>query len=685
MLVSLNWIRSLISCDAETDEIARKLTDRGLTVDAITTHGDDTVLELDIPANRPDCLGHLGVAREVAAGFGLPAPAPETASPSADCNVGVEIDDPVGCPRFTASVVRGIHVSPSPRWVVDRLEACGLRSVNNVVDASNLVMLETGNPIHFYDLARVQGGLLRVRRAEAGERLTTLDEIERELTPEMLVIADGGRAVGLAGVMGGGDTEIREDTVDVLIEAAFFDPPTIRRTARKLGLHTDASHRFERGANRDGVLAAQHMARRLLAELAGGKPDLALRDHHPEPAEPQRLELRAARVATLLGYRPEPAEIRHALESVGLAPEETAEGIWTVTVPSWRVDLLREADLVEEVARDLGYERVPAMRGEPERLPIGSRQRAADQIEERARDLLAHLGFHEAVSYAMIGPDEDAPFVHGETPAGIPLSNPLAEPLSSLRRSILPGLLRALDRNQRRGTRDVRLFELGHVFHDRSTGLPLEPARLALVWSGASEPTHWSAPVRDVGLADIAGLVESVISGVTRQPAPERHKLEGIDGFHPAVSTAWLRPDGSRLAWAGELHPSVRDALDLPAGVSMAEIEIGKLAGSRGGPSQYEPIPRFPSPARDLSLVLDAGVRFADIVEAVEKVPAPAPAEVALIDRYAGAPLEQGQVSLTVRLSLHPRERTLTDEETESYRSGVVQRLEGLGGIRLRD
>ncbi len=684
MLVSLDWIRSLISCDAETDEISRKLTDRGLTVDAVTRHGEDTVLELDIPANRPDCLGHVGVAREIAAGFGLPAPAPESASPSADGSAVVEIDDLAGCPRFTASVVRGIKVTPSPRWVVDRLEACGLRSVNNVVDASNLVMLETGNPIHFYDLARVQGGMLRVRRAEEGERLTTLDDIERELSADMLVIADGARAVGLAGVMGGAETEIREDTVDVLVEAAYFDPHTVRRTARKLGLHTDASHRFERGADRNGVLAAQHLARRLLTELAGGKPDLELRDLHPESVSPVERSLRASRVATLLGYRPEPSEIKKALEAVGLRPEETEEGVWNTTIPSWRVDLLREADLVEEVARDLGYDRIPAMRGEPERLPIGSRQRVADQAEERARDLLAHLGFHEAVSYAMIGPGEDEAFVAPETPAPIPLSNPLAEPLSALRRSALPGLLKALDRNVRRGTRDVRLFEIGHVFHDRSTGLPLEPARLAIVWSGASAPVHWSASVPDVGLSDLAGIVEAVISGVTRNPAPPRAPQSGIDAFHPAISAAWIAED-TPVAWAGELHPAVRDRLDLPAGIFIAEIEIGKLAAGRPGPAQYRPIPRFPSPARDLSLVLDAGVRFADIRAAVESVPSPAPSTVDLIDRYAGAPLEEGQVSLTVRLSLHPSERTLTDEETEGYRAKVVQRLEQVGGIRLRD
>jgi len=688
MLISLAWLRSLCPLEADADEVARVLTARGLTVDAVQPLGDDVALELDVPANRPDCLGHRGVARELSAALGLPAledSTPPDPGPRA-CGelVSVQIDDPRGCPRYAARVVRGVRVAPSPPWVVRRLETCGLRSVNNVVDASNLVLLELGNPIHFFDLSLVPEGRIVVRFARRGERLMTLDGEPRELLDDDLVIADRERPIALAGVMGGADTEIGQETTDVLIEAAAFRPATIRATARRLGLRTEASHRFERGVDPGAVPAAQALAVRWLSELAGGTPVPGMVDVHPGAAARPRVRVREQRIHRLLGYLPSGDEIRAALEPLGLSPRfDESEGCWEVEVPSWRMDLEREADLVEEVGRHLGYDRIPqsahsgtALRVEP--------SRAALAVEEQARDAAAALGFNEAFCYAMIGDGEDDAFVENGVPAGIALSNPIAEPMSHLRRSLVPGLLQAASRNLRRGAADVRLFEVGRVFVERGAGrLPSEPLRLGLVWCGAREPAHWSRPARAVGLPEVAGAAEFVLTAL-RPALATSPAAGGPAGVHPGQSLRWAAAGGQRLGYCGAVHPRVRAVYDLPAGVFVAELDLDPLIDAPSAAPQHTPLPRFPAAQRDLSLVVPEHVSFAEIRTALETVAPPAPVEWEVIDRYVGKPLAAGESSITVRVVLSPTERTLTDDEIESYRAGLAGVLEQRLGIRLR-
>ena len=361
MLISLRWLRELVPATAEAAEIGRRLTARGLTVDAVTVEDDDTVFDVDVPANRPDALGHLGIAREVAASFGLEL-TPRSSGPVADAPLSaVAVTLPASdlCGRYTARVVRGVTVGPSPAWVVSRLAACGIRSINNVVDASNLVLLELGQPVHFFDLETLNGPAIRVRRANPGESLRTLDGIDRTLTPGMLVIADDARAVALAGVIGGAATEIRAATTDVLVEAAWFSPASVRATAQAFGLSTDASQRFERGCDPEAPPLAQDLAAHLLARLAGGTAAAGRIDVRPSPAVVRTLTVRMARAARMLGYAPSMDEAVGALGAVGLAPTVRGDEI-DVTVPSWRVDLEREADLVEEIGRHLGYDRIPS-------------------------------------------------------------------------------------------------------------------------------------------------------------------------------------------------------------------------------------------------------------------------------------------------------------------------------------
>ena len=688
MLVSLAWLRALVPFEQTAEEAAEVLTARGLTVDSVSAVGDDTVLELDVPANRPDCLGHLGVARELAAALGgcLTAPGTAPAGEGAPVHeqVQVRIEAPDLCPRYTARLVRGVKFGPSPAWVVARLEACGLRSINNVVDASSLVMLESGNPIHFFDLARLERATIVVRCAATGETLTTLDGVEHRLNPEMLVIADAVRPVALAGVMGGFDTEIKDATRDVLIEAAYFVPSSIRATAKRLGLHTGASHRFERGVDPDGVLAAQDLAVRLLAQLTGGRPAPGLIDEHPRPQDRPVLRLRPQRIQTLVGYRPADEEVRAALEALALAVEAEQDGGLVVHVPSWRVDLQREADLVEEVARHIGYDRIPLESGGGGPAPRSEPADAELRLEERSRDRLAHLGFHEAFSYAMIGAAEDDPFVPEETPPALELTNPIAEPLARLRRSILPGLLRAVDLNLRRGSPDVRLFEVGRVFLARGDGeFPREPLRLGLAWAGAAHPPHWSAPSREVALYDLAGAVESTIGAL--RPGLGVERAHGCPrGFHPGQSLAWNLPSGERVAWCGALHPEIRESHDLQADLFLAEIDLETLGRFKEQVPQQAPLPRVPAVTRDLSLVIGRETSFGQLLNVLSQVPAPAPVELNAIDRYRGEPLGPDEVSLTVRVTLRPLEQSLTDEETESYRAKLVEALDRQLGVKIR-
>lgn len=681
MLYSVEWLRELCPTDADDSRLARLLTARGLTVDAVEPGPHGVALDVDVPANRPDCLGHLGLARELAAVLGSalarrrPRPAGRPEAPWAR----VEIEDAADCARYTAGLAREVRVGPSPAWVVRRLECCGLRSINNVVDASNLVMLELGQPIHFFDHDRLRGksdrAELRIRSARGAERLTTLDGVERRLEPSDLVIADSARAIALAGVIGGADTEIHVGTRSVLIEAAHFRPQAVRGTSRRLAAQTDASYRFERGVDAAAIADAQALALHLLAELAGAACEGEIVDVFPAPPAARELTLTFAECARLLGFEPSPGETRDALQALGLEPAGGDTEHVRLRIPSWRTDLEREADLVEEVARHLGYDRIPTA------APAAAATATAPDsgVEDRTRDLLAGLGFHEAIGYSMIAAGEDDAFVAGGSAPALPLTNPIAEPLAVLRRSIVPGLLRAADLNLRRGVSEIRLFEVGRVFQARGADAPHEPSRLALVWAGVAAPRHWSAATREVDLFDLLGVVEHAMTRLAPGVSRVRRPAGAPPGFHPGASASWVDERGTVLAWGGALHPDVQAAFEHP--LLAAEVDLDPLGAEHEAPAQYRGVPRFQSVARDLSLVLGGDVDFSRLHGVLAAVEPPAPVEFEAIDRYEGRPLAAGQVALTVRFLLRPTDRTLTDEEIEGYRAALLRRLEAELGV----
>ncbi len=683
MLASLSWLRALCPVDEPAELIAEALTSRGLTVDALIPAGEDHALDIDVPANRPDCLSHLGLARELAAAFGRPLASPATTPPgegeAAGETVRVEIEDSKLCPRYSAGVVRGIEVGPSPAWVVRRLEVCGLRSINNVVDTSNIVMLELGNPIHFFDLSLIGGRVVRIRRARAGESMRTLDGELRRLSPEMLVIADAERPIALAGVMGGAETEIGDGTSDILIEAASFSARSVRATSKLVGLQTDASYRFSRGVDPEAVPAAQALAARLLAELAGGRAAPGTIDTYPLPPAERKLTLRLGQLRRLLGYAPGRRRVQEALEALQLSPRWREDDTIEATAPSWRIDLEREADLVEEVARHIGYGKVPV---QTTGLPSVPTAAAAGGVEERARDLLSYQGFNEVFGYAMIAENEDSPFIEAGSAAPLHLTNPIAESLAWLRRSVLPGLLRAVDLNHRRGVRDVRLYEVGSIFLPAGPGeLPVERLHAGLVWSGAGQPPHWALPQRDVDLFDVTGLVEKLLRDLRPETDYERARCT-LEGFHPGRSVAWRAPTGAEIARCGSLHPLLQQPLPHP--VYIAEIDLDFLAHDEPSIRRFKPLPRLTAVTRDLAVVMTAAHSYAEVRRALKSVAPPVPVEIEAVDSYSGPPLGREEYALTIRFSLQPAERALTEEEIEGYRQSLVVALDRKLGLKIR-
>jgi phenylalanyl-tRNA synthetase beta chain len=572
-------------------------------------------------------------------------------------------------------------VGPSPAWVVRRLERCGLRSINNVVDASNLVLLELGQPVHFFDLRKLEGPEIRVRWAKNGERLTTLDGIDRTLDPTMLVIADAMRPVALAGVIGGAATEITASTRDVLVEAAWFAPSSVRSTARALGLSTDASQRFERGCDPEAPTAAQGLAVRYLTDLAGGTVAAGMIDVRPAAPRTRTLSVRLARAERLLGYAPSTDEAVRALTALELAPQARGEVV-EVTVPSWRIDLEREADLVEEIGRHLGYDRVPSRM--PKGLPRSSSASRGADLVEAVRDRMAALGFNEAFTYAMIGPGEDDSFVTADARSPLALVNPLSETLGFLRRSLLPGLLHAADLNLRRGAADLRLFEVGGVFRPREAGeLPKEPAHAGFAWSGVADPAHWSRPARPADAWDAAGLIEDLLTLVAGERSFHRERAD-LAGLHPGQSILWRDESGRRVAWCGPVHPELAARMGLTAPVLLGEADLDEAARRPLLLPAYRSISRQPAIWRDLSLVLDPDAQAGSVLSALAGVSPPAPVSMTWLDRYAGPPLAADEVAMTLRVMLHPLERTLTDLEAEAYRAELLAVLDAVKGVRLR-
>src|SRR5262245_19366957 len=686
MKINYNWLKELVDIDLPPRDLAEKLTMAGLAVDAVESHGDEIVLEFDLTSNRPDCLSHLGIAREAAAVLGKTAMAPKAPVVEAKTKTSdvtsVEILAPALCPRYTARVIRGVKIGPSPDWLVKRIESVGQRSVNNVADITNYVMLEMGQPLHAFDLHQLRGERIVVRTARGGEKITTLDGEERDLTPETLVIADAERPVAIAGIKGGEDSGITEKTADVLLEAAYFAPTQTRATSKALGLSTEASYRFERGTDPEIVARASDRATALIAEIAGGEVLKGLVDAYPTKAARDWIEFRRPRYAALTGLRIELGEAERVLRSLGFAVEADVENDRIrATAPSWRVDISVEEDLIEEVARIAGYgnlkNTLPGGAGVGAYLPGEDARRAA-------RLTLTALGYDEAVSFSFVNGEADEVLSEVGENSRLALINPIDETQAHMRVTLLGGLLDALERNFNYGARNVRLFEIGKCFVAGLGERPLETERLGIVATGARNEDEWDSANGGAGIDfyDVKGAVESIAETIGL-PALEFEPDDSCDFLHPG-RRAEVRMGEERIGVMGQLHPRVAARYKFKQPVFVADLNLRIMLLADRAKVRYHHLPKFPTVVRDLALLIDTGVQFAGVERAIKEMKIPELVEVKLFDLYAGKELPPGKHSIALSLRYRAANRVLTNKEVDAAHDSLIEMLKREFGAEVR-
>ena len=643
---------------------------------------EDTVLDVDVTPNRGDCLSVLGIAREVAALTGARLlrtrhALRERGEPARDA-VAVRIDDPGGCPRYAARLVRGVAIGPSPRWVEQRLRAVGVRPINNVVDVTNMVMIERGQPLHAFDYDRLARPEIVVRRAGDTRRIRTLDNADRELVPDDLLITTGVEPIAIAGVMGGAESEICERTTTVLLESASFDPASVRRTARRLDLRSEASYRFERGVDIEGVLAAADRAAALLAQLAGGDVAPGVVETYPRPPEPTAIHLRPKRVEEVLGIAVSRSEMTGALKSLGAAVSAAPHGALSVVPPSYRLDLKGEIDLAEEVARVVGYDRIPATMPA---VPVAGGQ-LPDRLgwERELKRVLIASGFYEtvALSFTSAHGNELLPGL-GVKGGAVSVMNPINRDEPELRRSLLGGLLATWRTNRNQGARGLAAFSTGRVFW--RTDAIHEAWRMAGILAGEL-PRRGLGTARTAEFADAKGAVEGLLDRLHLAAHVRWERCEDMP-FHPG-KTARLRCGDDVVGVVGALHPEVEFALDVEAPCWVFELDTEKLLPYCPPQLLFTGLPRFPAVARDVAVVVNEDFASDRVVHFVRQWRPELVEDVALFDAYVGAPIPPGQKSLAYTISYRAADRTLTDEEVNGLHAELVAALSSELGVVLR-
>ena len=681
MRISLNWLSEFVELPADAGELGARLTMLGLSAASCSAVGGDHVLDLEVTTNRPDCLGHLGVAREVAAAYERPLRArsvtvPESKRPARQA-ISIEISDLDGCPRYCGRVLENVRVRPSPEWLARRLESVGVRSINNVADVTNYVLMELGHPLHAFDLERLHGRKIIVRRARSREKLRTLDGVDRTLSAEDLVIADGERPIGLAGVMGGEDSEISPATRAVMLESAWFEPVGVRRTSKRHGLHTEASHRFERGADIEMARQAIDRAAAMMAELAGGEILEGVVDVYPEHRLRPTLTLRASEIRRILGAEVAEDEITRILSALGFTVETDGGDSWPVTPPSFRLDVEREVDLIEEVARLYGYERLPArLRPAPPPVERDLRREKETMISQT----LVGLGYREIILPTMVDPAENTHFTDDEP---VRLANPLTQDASAMRLTSVPGMLSALRWNLDRSQDDVRFFEVGKVYSASTKtdeGLPAERRVLTLGISGARRPASAHDAAKALDVFDVKGDLE-VVFGSFEIPALG-FSPSGCRYYEPGVAARFTAA-GQDLARFGKVSNEIARQYKLRQPAYVAEIDLELLLGCPPRIRTFRPFSRFPAVERDLSLVVPGAVSYSRLEEALGALKLDELQEFRAVDRFEGGALPQGCYSLLLRVVFQSASRTLTSEEVDRASRQLLEAVEPFG-IRLR-
>lgn len=648
----------------------------------------DTVLDVSITPNRADCLSMIGIAREVAAitGKKIKMPVGEVYESAEDINsiTSVKIIDSDLCPRYTARMIKDVEIRPSPVWMKTRLEAVGLRSINNVVDVTNFVMLEMGQPLHSFDFRFLEEGRIVVRKSVQDEEFVSLDGKARKLEADTLLICDGVKPVAIGGIMGGLNSEVKDDTRIVFLESAYFNPSSIRRSARRLAMPTDAAFRFERGIDPEGVLAALNRAAGLIADLSGGKVCKNFIDEYPAkvPAA-ANIPLALSRVNAVIGTAIEGSEVIRILQSIGMEVKENEPGKYLVTPPTYRVDITREIDLIEEVARLYGYDRVPVTLPDVAVTEMAAIPRL--DLEERIRTVLTGNGYNEVINYSFISPqsvdylgltenDERRRLVH--------IKNPLVEDQAVMRTTMIFALLDSLKKNANNGCFNLKLFEMGRIFLSGGAGkLPAERNVLAGLLSGTIGEDLWNYRL-NVDFYDVKGCIDNLFSDLKTGDC--RYVAENHEPFlHPGKS-ANIYLNDSKVGYLGEVHPDVKDRMDLKVNSYVFEINLDMLVNHIAGEVTYKEISKYPAVARDVAFVVDSGVQADYMLDIVLRQKEDLLENVGIFDIYAGKGLPDGTKSLGLRFSYRSPDKTLTDLEVNNVHERIVRKTIELTGARVR-
>jgi len=650
----------------------------------------DTVLDISITPNRPDCLCVMGVAREIAAltrqKMRYPRLALSDGQGDIEQRTSVTILDPDLCPRYVARMIEGVTIGPAPAWMKNRLEKVGIRSINNVVDVTNYVMMERGQPLHAFDFDLLEKGRIVVRRAKQGETFVTLDGVERRLDPHMLMICDGVKPVAIAGVMGGLNSEIRENTQTVLLESAYFSPMGNRRTALELGLETEAAYRFGRGIDHGGTLSAANRAAELIQALAGGKIIEGVIDAHPAPIAPRSILLSVPKTNQILGTEIAAEVMQAHLEALELQVERGGPHLLRVIPPSFRGDLEREIDLVEEIARMNGYEKIPVTlpKGPP---AVSSEEKNNEPIvEKRVMDVLLHHGYHEVINYSFTSP---ASLEGLALPAKDPrrrhlrIVNPLSEDLAVLRTSLIPGLLETARYNMAWKNSNLRIFELKRVFlPQEDERLPMERKGLTGLATGFDRDPEWSSSPRPVDFYDVKGCIEDLLETLQIQGA-RFDRAEDVPYLHPGKALRVFVGEEA-LGVLGEVHPRAMDQYEIPGKAYLFEMDFQQMVKWTQEKRRWMPLPKFPVVYRDLSLVIDDGVEAGRVIMAIQDLHHPLIDEVSLFDVYRGTQVPAGKKGVSYRIRYQSKDRTLTDEEVNQDHDKVISRLREVFQAELR-
>ena len=670
MKILLNWLTDYIETGLGADEIADILSDLGLPCEGIEYVDDDAVIDIEVTSNRGDCLSYIGIARELSAITGREVKMPSVSLNVSDKDVSeftsVEIADPDLCSRYTARIIEGVKIAKSPDWLKKRLEAVGMRSVNNVVDATNYAMLETGQPPHAFDYSKISGGKIIVRKAAAGERIVSIDGTKCELNPDMLIIADAKVPVAIAGVMGGLDTEVSKKTTTILLEDACFDPVAVRTSSRRLSLPSESSFRFERSVNTEAIDWASKRTAQLITEAAGGKVAKGVIDIYPNKPEQRKVTLRLGRLNKLLGIEIQPEQAIRILLSLGFCPEHRDDSL-ICSIPAQRHnDVYREADLIEEIARVHGYNKIPtSQKIEIEVVPVDTRQK----LVQTTGTYLNGCGFYETVNVTFTDDSVCRLFTGRDAQEHLAVKDVSRKNANLLRQTLLGSLMGVLKNNLNVGNTPCRIFEIARTFvpADKKAPLPIEKTKLALCCDGS--------------FRELRGVVEGLIKTVYRD-------AEIV--FQPA-DLVWaevgarILVNGQTIGSAGVVSKAVKEKLDFdnltPCG---AELEFDQLMTLKTGEVKVKPIPKYPAVVRDLSLLVDETVSWAQIITAVNKKACTELSDVKFVGIYRGKGIPAGQKSLTLSLTFRDRDGTLTHETVDDFEADILGSLKKTVGAELR-